>query len=137
MSMISDQTLIESARAAREHAHAPYSQFRVGAALLTRDGRVFQGCNVENQSYGLTNCAERTAFFAAIAAGCRPGDFLQIAVIGATAEPIAPCGACRQVMFELGGPELVVLQANLTGEARSTTAAALLPGAFVLPAVQS
>jgi cytidine deaminase len=91
---------------------------------------------VENQSYGLTNCAERTAFFAAISAGYRPGDFLQIAVIGATAEPIAPCGACRQVMFELGGPELVVLQANLTGEARSTTAAALLPGAFVLPAVQ-
>ncbi len=130
---LADNTLIDTARAAREHAHAPYSQFRVGAALLTRDGRVFQGCNVENQSYGLTNCAERTAFFAAIAAGYRPGDFVQIAVIGATAEPIAPCGACRQVMFDLGGPELVVLQSNLAGDVKRTTAAALLPGAFVLP----
>lgn len=130
---LADNTLIDTARAAREHAHAPYSQFRVGAALLTRDGRVFHGCNVENQSYGLTNCAERTAFFAAIAAGYRPGDFVQIAVIGATAEPIAPCGACRQVMFDLGGPELVVLQSNLAGDVKRTTAAALLPGAFVLP----
>lgn len=134
MTALTDKALIDAARAAREHAHAPYSQFKVGAALATRDGRVFQGCNVENMSYGLTNCAERTALFAAIAAGYRAGDFVQIAVIGDTAEPIPPCGACRQVMFELGGPALVVLQANLAGTVKSTTAAELLPGAFVLPA---
>ena len=134
MTALTDKALIDAARAAREHAHAPYSQFKVGAALATRDGRVFQGCNVENMSYGLTNCAERTALFAAIAAGYRAGDFVQIAVIGNTAEPIPPCGACRQVMFELGGPALAVLQANLAGAVKRTTAAELLPGAFVLPA---
>jgi cytidine deaminase len=128
-----DIALVEAARLARERAYAPYSQFRVGAALATRDGRVFHGCNVENQSYGLTTCAERTAFFAAIAAGCKPGDFVQIAVIGDTIEPIAPCGACRQVMHELGGPAFVVIEANLRGHARYSTAAALLPGAFTLP----
>lgn len=125
--------LIEVARVARERAHAPYSNFRVGAALATRDGRVFAGCNVENQSYGLSNCAERTAFFAAIAAGARPGEFVRLAVIGDTPAPVAPCGACRQVLFELGGPELIVIQANLAGQMTTTTAAALLPGAFELP----
>ena len=124
--------LVDAARAAREHAHAPYSKFHVGAAVRTRDGRVFAGCNVENASYGLCNCAERTAFFTAIAAGCRPGDFTALAVIGDTPGPIAPCGACRQVMYELGGPALVVLQANLNGLVTSTTAAALLPTAFTL-----
>ncbi|MET0281100.1 MAG: cytidine deaminase [Steroidobacteraceae bacterium] len=129
-----DVELLAAARIARARAYAPYSQFRVGAALVTRDGRIFGGCNVESQSYGLTNCAERTAFFAAIAAGARPGDFLQIAVIADTAHPVAPCGACRQVMLELGGPGLVVLQANIGGHVKHTTAGALLPGAFVLPA---
>ncbi len=132
-----DKPLLDAARAARERAYAPYSQFRVGAALATRDGRVFHGCNVENMSYGLTCCAERTAFFAAVAAGYKPGDFVQIAVIGDTVEPIAPCGACRQVMLELGGPALVVLQAELGGHVKYTTAGALLPGAFTLPALQS
>jgi cytidine deaminase len=130
---VDDAVLIEVARTARQRAHAPYSNFLVGAALATRDGRVFAGCNVENQSYGLCNCAERTAFFAAIAAGCRPGDFTQLAVIADTPGPCAPCGACRQVMFELGGPELVVLQSNLAGDIARTTAGALLPGAFTLP----
>ena len=130
---VEDAKLLAAARAARENAYAPYSQFRVGAALATRDGRVFAGCNVESQSYGLTNCAERTAFFAAIAAGVRPGDFAQIAVVGDTVDPIAPCGACRQVMLELGGPALVVLQGNLSSHVKHTTAGALLPGAFVLP----
>jgi cytidine deaminase len=130
-----DAALVDAARAAREYAWAPYSQFRVGAAVATRDGRVFAGCNVENQSYGLTNCAERTAMFAAVAAGVKPGEFTQIAVIGDGAGPIAPCGACRQVMLELGGAALVVVQANLSGQVRHTTAGALLPGAFVLPAM--
>lgn len=134
MSNVDDVELLAAARIARARAYAPYSQFRVGAALVTRDGRIFGGCNVESQSYGLTNCAERTAFFAAIAAGARPGDFLQIAVIADTAHPVAPCGACRQVMLELGGPGLVVLQANIGGHVKHTTAGALLPGAFVLPA---
>ncbi len=134
MSNVDDSELLAAARIARERAYAPYSQFRVGAALVTRDGRIFGGCNVESQSYGLTNCAERTAFFAAIAAGAKPGDFVQIAVIADTAHPVAPCGACRQVMLELGGPGLVVLQANIGGHVKHTTAGALLPGAFVLPA---
>lgn len=126
--------LIFVARDARESAYAPYSSFRVGAALLARDGRVFAGCNVENASYGLTNCAERTALFSGIAAGCRPGDFTHLVVIGDTEEPVAPCGACRQVMIELGGAQLVVVQTNLQGVITQTTAAMLLPGAFSLHA---
>jgi cytidine deaminase len=124
--------LIAAARLAREQAYAPYSRFQVGAAVRTRTGRIFTGCNVENASYGLCNCAERTAFFTAIASGCRPGDFTQLAVIAQTTGPVAPCGACRQVVLELGGPQLVVIQANLQGEVSITTAAELLPGAFTL-----
>jgi len=124
--------LVAAARAARELAYAPYSRFRVGAALLGRDGRVHVGCNVENASYGLCNCAERGAFFNAIAAGAAPRDFVRIAVIGATPGPIAPCGACRQVMHELGGPALEVVLANLDGAVRVTRADALLPEAFDL-----
>jgi cytidine deaminase len=125
-------SLIADALAARLRAYAPYSQFQVGAALLTRDGRTFTGCNVENASYGLCNCAERTALFGAIAAGYGPGDFTHLAVVGDTEDPISPCGACRQVMLELGGPDLIVLQANVDGDVYETTAAALLPGAFTL-----
>lgn len=125
-------SLVLRARAARKHAYAPYSRFRVGAALLTKDGQVFTGCNVENASYGLCTCAERTALFAGIAAGCRRGEFTHLAVIGDADEPIAPCGACRQVMIELGGPKLVVIRANLRGRTEVTTAGELLPGAFRL-----
>jgi cytidine deaminase len=127
---VTDEQLILAAREARAQAYAPYSRFRVGAALLAGDGRVFAGCNVENASYGLCNCAERTAFFAAVAAGVPPRSFSRLAVIGDTPQPIAPCGACRQVMLELGGPGLVVLLANLHGQWQRTTAAELLPGAF-------
>jgi cytidine deaminase len=122
--------LIRAARDARESAYAPYSKFQVGAALLTKDARVFSGCNVENASYGLSNCAERTALYSAIATGYRPGDFTHLVVIGDTDEPVSPCGACRQVMFELGGAELVVVQTNLHGAITKTTAAKLLPDAF-------
>ena len=124
--------LLESAKAARERAYAPYSKFKVGAALLTKDGRVFAGCNVENASYGLCNCAERTAFFSAIAAGCRRDDFAALAVIGDTDGPISPCGACRQVIIELGGPALAIRLGNLRGETRDTTAREQLPDAFYL-----
>ncbi|OON64222.1 cytidine deaminase [Massilia sp. KIM] len=122
--------LIEEARAAREMAYTPYSEFKVGAALECKDGRIFRGCNVENASYGLCNCAERTAFFSAIASGYKPGDFAALAVIGQTEGPIAPCGACRQVILELGGNALPVVLSNLEGEVFETTAAAQLPNAF-------
>ncbi len=134
---MNQEQLIQEAITARESAYAPYSQFRVGAALLSKDGRVFRGCNVENASYGLCNCAERTALFAAVAAGYRPGSFARMAVTGATDEPIAPCGACRQVMLELGGPELEVVLTNLKGDIKVTTAGAQLPDAFYLKPSES
>lgn len=124
--------LLALARDAREHAYVPYSRFKVGAALLTRDGRQFSGCNVENASYGLCNCAERTTLFSAVAAGCEPGGFEAIAVIGDSPGPISPCGACRQVMAELCDADTPVLLANLYGHVQVTTVAALLPGAFTL-----
>ncbi len=126
------ESLINAARAVREYAYAPYSNFKVGAVVLARNGQVFTGCNIENASYGLTQCAERVALCSALAAGCKPGDFTYLAVIGDTEGPIAPCGACRQVMLEIGGPQLVVVQANLRGLVAETTAGALLPGAFTL-----
>lgn len=125
--------LLALSQRARERAYAPYSHFLVGAALLTHDGRQFSGCNVENASYGLCNCAERTALFSAIASGCQPGDFAAIAVTGASEAPISPCGACRQVMAELCAPDMPVLLTNLRGDVQETTVAALLPGAFKLP----
>ena len=124
--------LMLAARQAREAAYAPYSRFQVGAAVLTRDGRVFSGCNVENAAYGLCNCAERTALFSAVAAGCRPGDFVRLAVVADTPEPVSPCGACRQVMAELCGPAMPVLLGNLGDATDVTTVQALLPGAFTL-----
>lgn len=128
---MSHEALIEQARAARELAYTPYSNFKVGAALECKDGTVFKGCNVENASYGLCNCAERTAFFSAIASGYKPGDFAALAVIGETDGPIAPCGACRQVTLELGGGDLPVILTNLKGDRFDTTAAGQLPNAFV------
>jgi len=128
--MISTEQLVAEARTAREKAYAPYSKFKVGAAVLTRDGKIYHGCNIENASYGLTNCAERTAFFSAIADGYKPGDFAQVAIIGDTEGPVSPCGACRQVILELGGADLVVILANLEDAIDISSPAALLPGAF-------
>lgn len=124
---MTDQELIARAMAARLHAHAPYSRFPVGAALLTAGGRVIPGCNVENASYGLTCCAERSAVFAAVAAGER--EFLALAVVADTPGPVSPCGACRQVLAEFN-PRLRVILANLQGAMQVTTVAELLPGAF-------
>ncbi len=98
--------LVEAAWQAREAAYAPYSNFTVGAALLAADGRIFPGCNVENISYGLTNCAERVAIGAAVAAGVR--EFLAVAVVADTGVPISPCGACRQVLAEFGVPRVML-----------------------------
>lgn len=109
--MATTEDLIAAAWEAREKAYAPYSNFQVGAVLLAGDGQVFSGCNVENISYGLTNCAERVAIGAAVAAGVR--DFEMAVVVADTAEPISPCGACRQVMAEFGLKTIIL--ANRAG----------------------
>lgn len=125
-----EQKLLAEAREAMQLAYVPYSQFRVGAALLDNNGNIYRGCNVENAAYGPTNCAERTALFSAIAAGVKPQSFPAIAVIGDTDGPIAPCGVCRQVIIELCGPDTFVIMGNLKGESQVMTAGQLLPGAF-------
>ena len=115
--------LISAATTARLFAYAPYSNFQVGAALLTKDGRVFTGCNVENLSYGLTICAERSALFAAVTAGVR--EFEAIAIVADTCEPVSPCGACRQVMAEFG--DFKIICGTLEGKVFESTVATLLP----------
>jgi cytidine deaminase len=120
--------LLEAARSARAHAYAPYSGFPVGAALLAADGRVFTGCNVENASFGLTNCAERVAVGKAVSEGAR--EFRAIAVVGPDDEaPCSPCGACRQVLFEFGGDWSLVTPDG-AGGARAVSVGSLLPGGF-------
>lgn len=120
-------TLIEQAFAVREHAYAPYSQFKVGAALEASDGRVFTGCNIENASYGLTICAERVALFKAISEGVR--DFKRI-VIATSAEKLTPpCGACRQILWEFCG-DFEVQLVNTAGVLETIQMKDLLPRAF-------
>ncbi len=119
--------LVAAARGARVHARAPYSGFAVGAAVLTRAGAIYTGVNVENASYGLTICAERVALFTAIAAGER--DFAAVAVVTDTAAATAPCGACRQVIWEYAGDVPVIL-ANLTAVLGRHAMAELLPAPF-------
>lgn len=126
---VTDQELIAAALQAREKAYVPYSHFPVGAALLTEDGQLYTGCNIENASYGLTNCAERTAIFKAVSEGRLR--FTTIAVIADTDGPVSPCGACRQVMSEFGGPEARVILTNLKGSVQVTSVRELLPGAFL------
>lgn len=119
--------LLEAAIQAREKAYAPYSKFKVGAALLTRGGRCYTGCNVENVSYGLTCCAERVALYKAVSEGER--EFEAIAITADTEEYCSPCGACRQVLAEFGS-DLKVIMGNRRGEYRQMTVAELLPAAF-------
>ena len=126
--------LMRVAEQAREHAYAPYSHFAVGAALLTCDGRVFTGCNIENAAYSPTNCAERTAFFKAVSEGVRA--FAAIAITGGPAgqpprEDCTPCGVCRQVMAEFCDGDFVVLLGN-SEQLRQSTLAELLPQSFSL-----
>lgn len=121
--------LVNAAREAAANAHCPYSHYPVGAAVLTLDGQVYTGCNVENISYGLANCAERTALFKAVSAGCR--DFVALAVAGGDKKPAAPCGACRQVLAEFCAPKLPVFIARLKGgKVSMTTLGELLPMGF-------
>jgi cytidine deaminase len=108
--MADDETLIEAARRAREHALASFSHFKVGAALETADGQIITGCNIENATYGLTLCAERVAMFKALSEGHLR--FTRIAIVANTDQPTPPCGACRQILWEFGG-ELEILLANL------------------------
>lgn len=122
------QQLIEEATKGREFAYVPYSKFKVGAALLSKDGEVFQGCNIENSGYSMTNCAERTAIFKAISQGVT--EFSAIAVIAETNGPVSPCGACRQVLSEFCASDMPVYLTNLKGDVQETTVAQLLPGAF-------
>jgi len=117
--------LVQVAREARDRAYAPYSRYRVGAALLTRDGIVVSGCNVENASFGLTCCAERAAVFAAVATGHRK--FTALAVV--TDDAAAPCGACRQVLREFA-PDLAVHVASVDGSYRTRRLGDLLPESF-------
>lgn len=126
-----DRELIAAAIAARECAHAPWSRFKVGAAARF-GGEIVKGCNVEFDVYGLTNCAERTAVFAAYACGAARKPLTAMAVVADTPRPVSPCGACRQVMFECGGPDLRVLLANMSGDARVVRMGDLLPGGFAL-----
>jgi cytidine deaminase len=119
--------LEKSARSAAARAYAPYSRFPVGAAVLGDSGKIYAGCNVENASFGLCNCAERTAIFTAVAAGERA--IRAVAVYTPTPLPTAPCGACRQVIHEFGPDALVVSVCDAKGRI-ATRLPALLPGAF-------
>jgi cytidine deaminase len=120
-------SLVTAARRAREFAHAPFSRFKVGAALEAEDGTVITGCNVENATYGLTICAERVAVFKAISEGHRV--FRRIAIVADTSEPTPPCGACRQILWEFGG-NLEVILANTKEETGRYRLEALLPLPF-------
>lgn len=135
--MITDaQVLLNKAIEARTMAYAPYSNFKVGCAILCDDGSVYLGCNVENASFGATNCAERTALFKAISDGYAIKSFRSLAVVGDTKEPITPCGVCRQVMAELCSSDMSVILGNLSGNYIKTTVGELLPGAFTLSVEQ-
>lgn len=122
-----DLRLLGLAAKAKEKAYAPYSGFRVGAALVTKEGAVFTGCNVENASFGLTNCAERTAVFSAVAAGYR--EFTALAVSSDGETYTFPCGACRQVLVEFS-PHMKIIMGNINGEFIIQRAEGLLPFRF-------
>ncbi|AJH76230.1 cytidine deaminase [Bacillus cereus ATCC 4342] len=119
---------IEEANKMLEKAYIPYSKFPVGAALVTKEGKIYTGCNIENASYGLCNCAERTAIFKAVSEGER--DFSYLVITGETDGPISPCGACRQVIAEFCNPKMPVLLTNVKGDEKEVTVEQLLPGAF-------
>lgn len=133
MERMQAQQLIRAAFAARRFAYTPYSHFKVGAALLARNGQVFTGCNIESASYSPTNCAERTALFKAVSEGVT--EFSAIAIVGSREGEVnrivtSPCGVCRQALFEFGGPELTVIMARSEEDYLETTLGELLPYGF-------
>lgn len=123
-----NEDLIKIAISSMTNAYVPYSGFPVGAVVITKNGRIFTGCNIENSSYGLTICAERVAIFSAISSGER--EIEKLVVVADTVEPVSPCGACRQVMSEFGDFEVIL--ANLAGKYTTTRVSKLLPYAFKL-----
>ena len=122
------QKLIEAARGAMANSYAPYSNFHVGAAVLTDKEKIFPGCNVENASYGLTNCAERTAIFSAVAQSGPALRIRAVAVVNDRELPCSPCGACRQVIFQFGPEAIVIFQGS--GGLKETIISELLPESF-------
>jgi len=127
--MTMQDELIARATAARDNAVAPYSNFKVGCAIETADGRIFTGCNIENATYGLTVCAERVALWKALSEGVR--HFKQLAIVSAAATPTTPCGACRQLLWEYCG-DLPIISQTLDGKSRTFQMAELLPNPFDL-----
>ena len=119
------QEWVDTAIEALDKAYVPYSHFPVGACLVTKTGKIYQGLNIENASFGLSNCAERTAFFKAVSEGER--EFQHLVVAGHTPEAISPCGACRQVMVEFCEPEMPVTLLGDNGEVKEMIIAELLP----------
>ena len=122
--------LISKAKEARTLSYSPYSNFAVGAALLTKDGKVFLGANVENSSYPLCMCAERNALYNALMNGYQKEDFVALALIADTDEPCSPCGACRQVISELFPENAPIYMAAINGKVKETTVKELIPFAF-------
>ena len=125
--IMNERKLIEKAKEAMEHSYSPYSKFKVGAAIFCESNKVYTGCNIENSSYGATNCAERTAIFKAISEGER--NFLKIAVVSSANEEIFPCGICRQVLFEFMENGTFITE-NSNGEILTYNIKELLPNSF-------
>lgn len=129
-------TLTEAAKRASRNAHVPYSRFPVGAAVLIEDGDIYVGCNVENASFGLTNCAERSAIFSAVTDGCGPGDFEAILLYTPGKVNHPPCGACRQVISEFFPADAMIYSTCDSGRIVSWTLEGLLPDSFMLPEIK-
>ena len=123
---MTDEELVQKAIEYRKNSYSPYSHFAVGAAVLTKSGKVFGGCNIENASYPVSNCAERTAIFKAVSEGYR--EFAAIAIVADTPGPCSPCGMCRQAISEFKIPRIIM--ANLKGAVQVATLAEILPFAF-------
>ena len=122
--------LLKSAKDARKVSYSPYSEFAVGAAILTKDGKVFIGANIENSSYPLCMCAERVAIYNAMVNGYKKDDFVALALCADTDAPCSPCGACRQVIHELLPADTRIIMSNLKGDMKESTPDELLPFAF-------
>ncbi|PMB84437.1 cytidine deaminase [Dolosicoccus paucivorans] len=124
------EQLVQAARDVLKHSYSPYSNFPVGAAFLTHDGKVYTGVNVENVSFGATNCAERSAIFAGISQGVQPKSFIALAIAGETEDFLPPCCLCRQVLVELCAPDMPVYLTRQDGAIHETTLEKLVPYAF-------